>query len=137
MFSFLKQLFQGFAASGTAHLGEHMNPLEKPEELEDCLKQSEQSPVLIFKHSTRCPVSSAAYREMDAYATAGVEGDLPVYLNLVVESRALSNEIASVLGVQHASPQVLLVSNRKALWNASHGAIQADSVRRASAKHAD
>lgn len=134
MFRFLGYFLRQLAASSSPRLGEGMKSLETLEELEECLKQSEAAPVIIFKHSTRCPISTAALQEMNAYVADAGEGAVPVYLNLVVESRPVSNEIAKALGVTHASPQVFLVSERKALWHASHGAIQAQAVRREAAR---
>jgi len=107
--------------------GAGMVALENTDDLAACLARSAETPVLIFKHSTRCPVSSAAMREMSDFV-ARTEAEVPVYLNLVVESRAVSNEIANVLGVRHESPQLLLVRNGEATWHTSHGGIRAAAV---------
>ncbi len=92
-------------------------------EFDALLEESERCPVLIFKHSTRCPVSAAAHSRMAAWERAVGEEAPPVYLVKVIESRELSNEIASHLGVTHKSPQVLLVRDGLAVWNASHSGI--------------
>lgn len=84
-------------------------------EWENILQQSKEKPVLLFKHSTTCPVSAAAYREFTSFET-GVDA----YLVKVIESRPVSNEIESNLGVQHKSPQIFIVSNKEPVWHASH-----------------
>ncbi|MFX3673081.1 MAG: bacillithiol system redox-active protein YtxJ [Paenisporosarcina sp.] len=84
-------------------------------EWENVLKYSKEKPVLVFKHSTTCPVSAAAYKEFTS-----IETDLDAYLVKVIESRPVSNEIERNLGIQHQSPQIFLLSNEKPVWNASH-----------------
>jgi bacillithiol system protein YtxJ len=85
---------------------------------------------LIFKHSTRCPISSHAFEEYDAWrARAGVDAPRTA-LCLVVEARAVSNAIAAKLGVRHESPQAILVDGGKVLWHASHHKITAEELAR-------
>ena len=100
-----------------------MREITTLEEFDAILAESELEPILIFKHSTRCPVSAAANSRMAAWERAVGDEAPPVYLVKVIESRELSNEIAVHLGVAHQSPQVILVRDGFALWNASHGGI--------------
>ncbi len=44
------------------------------------------------------------------------------YLDLI-QFRQISNQIADVFEVEHASPQVLLIKNGECIYNASHGQI--------------
>ena len=73
---------------------------------------------IILKHSTRCPISAAAYREFEIFVNAGT--DVPAYLVLVVENRPVSRLIAEKLEVEHASPQVILLRDGSVAWHASH-----------------
>ncbi|MCC6695835.1 MAG: bacillithiol system redox-active protein YtxJ [Candidatus Hydrogenedentes bacterium] len=98
-------------------------------ELDACLVESEQRPVFIFKHSTACPISSEAYRQVAAYVAAAAPGDPPVYLVKVIEDRPVSNQIADVLGVVHKSPQIILVSSRATAWSASHYGVRAEKMK--------
>jgi bacillithiol system protein YtxJ len=100
-----------------------MREITTLEEFDNLLTDSERGPILIFKHSTRCPVSAAAHSRMQAWERVLGETAPPVYLVRVIEARALSNEIAAHLSVPHQSPQVILVRDGYALWNASHGGI--------------
>lgn len=100
-----------------------MREITTLEEFDMLLAESERYPVLIFKHSTRCPVSAAAYSRMQAWERVLGEMAPVVCLVRVIESRDLSNEIAAHLGVAHQSPQVILVRDGFALWHASHGGI--------------
>jgi len=83
---------------------------------------ADPSPVLIFKHSTRCPISTHAHNEFQAWLDS--KGASPrTALVLVVEDRPVSLEVARRLGVAHQSPQAILVSDGVATWDASHDAI--------------
>jgi bacillithiol system protein YtxJ len=93
------------------------------DEFDTLLEESEIHPVLILKHSTSCPISGGAYGRVQAWERAVGDAAPPIYLVKVIESRALSNEIASQLGVTHQSPQIILVRDGCALWNTSHGKI--------------
>ncbi len=103
--------------------------LQRNQDLEQLLETSKAHPVLIFKHSTQCPISSEAYREFKRFAESS--SSLPCALVLVIENRELSNTIASRLGVRHESPQAIVVKNGQAAWNASHWSITADSLSQA------
>lgn len=87
---------------------------------------------LLFKHSSTCPISAAAFEEYEewlASAPAVPSG----WLNVVAE-RPLARAVAERTGVLHESPQALLLAGGRCLWNASHGAITADSLRAALAR---
>jgi bacillithiol system protein YtxJ len=98
-------------------------------DLDACLTESEQRPLFIFKHSTACPISSEAYRQVAAYVTAAAPEDPPVYLVKVIEDRPVSNQIADNLAVPHKSPQIILVQARAASWSASHYGITAEKLK--------
>lgn len=91
---------------------------------EEMANRSKERPVVIFKHSLTCPISSAAYDEMAEFA-----GE--VALVEVQRARELSAEIENRLGVDHQSPQVIVLRNGQVVWNASHFKITADAVARA------
>ncbi|GAB4231672.1 MAG: hypothetical protein Kow00109_03920 [Acidobacteriota bacterium] len=82
--------------------------------------------VLLFKHSTRCPISARAYRELELFAA---ESPVPILLIWVVEDRPLSNRVAEVLGVPHASPQAIYVRAGEVVWTDSHHRITAEGLR--------
>ena len=83
--------------------------------------KSNQQPVVLFKHSNSCPISSGAYSELRSVA-------VPISLIVVQNARALSNEIVERTGVRHESPQVLVLKNEQVVWSASHWSISADGV---------
>ena len=102
----------------------NFNPVEDAAALERLLARSHEGPVLLFKHSSTCPISARAYREMR-------EVKSPVSIVVVQQSRDLSREIERRTGVPHETPQALVIRNGRAVWNASHFDITADVVERA------
>jgi monothiol bacilliredoxin len=98
--------------------------------IDELADSSKERPVVIFKHSLTCPISAAAYDQMEAF-------DGSVALVEVQRARELSNEIENRLGVPHASPQVIVLSHGQVVWNASHFKITAralaEAVRQAAA----
>jgi bacillithiol system protein YtxJ len=53
---------------------------------------------------------------------------LPYYLDLL-NHRDVSNEIASKFSVVHQSPQLLIISKEKCIYNASHSDIDAEVIK--------
>jgi bacillithiol system protein YtxJ len=106
----------------------HWNELTELEQLEAIINQSEEQPVLIFKHSTRCSISRFALKQFEN------EFDLqdkiaPYYLDLL-NHRDISNEIALHFKVQHQSPQILLLKNRAVVYDTSHENIDATELKK-------
>lgn len=106
-----------------------MQTLDSIQDFERVLQS--ESLLLIFKHSTRCPISSAALGRFSRYIDEAGAAAPPACLINVVECRPVSNEAAARLGVPHQSPQLILTRNGAALWNASHGAITAQAIQEA------
>ena len=100
--------------------------LRQNRDLEQLLEKSKTNPVLIFKHSTQCPISAYSYKEFMTFAESS--GDLACGVVLVIENRRLSDTIEQVLNVQHESPQAIIVVGGRAVWHASHWSITADSL---------
>ncbi|HEY0547709.1 MAG TPA: bacillithiol system redox-active protein YtxJ [Pyrinomonadaceae bacterium] len=94
------------------------------QQLEELLKLSQEKPVVIFKHSTTCPISAAAYQQME-------QMQHEVSLVVVQRSRELSREVEERTGIRHESPQAIILRNGKAAWHASHWKITAEAVERA------
>lgn len=99
------------------------NKIESIEELNQVIEQSNQTPILIFKHSTRCSISSMALNRLErAWSDKDSEKVTPYYLDLI-SHRDVSNNIAETLGIMHESPQAIVLKDGKAIYNASHMSI--------------
>lgn len=100
---------------------------------DDALKAVVDSPrAVLFKHSTRCPVSAYAIDEVVEFAAT--HPDWPVYIINVVEQRPLSNEAAEHLGVRHESPQAFVLQEGRVRWHGSHNEVTADALGREAAR---
>ncbi len=95
--------------------------LDTVEKLNELFEQSNNKPIVLFKHSITCPISTDACNQM-----AIVEGDVNIVI--VQTARPVSNEIESRTNIRHASPQTIILRNGKPIFNASHYDITADKV---------
>ena len=86
-------------------------------QLQDLIVQSKTTPQVIFKHSTRCNVSSVAYQRLkSSKQTADANFH---YLDLI-KYRLISDKVAEVFNEQHESPQVLVIKNGTCTYSESH-----------------
>ncbi|MBP99739.1 MAG: bacillithiol system redox-active protein YtxJ [Acidobacteria bacterium] len=76
---------------------------------------------ILYKHSTRCPVSSVVINEVLRFGET--HPDWKVYVLKVIERRGLSNTVADRLGVPHASPQAFVIKQGRCVWHTSHSGI--------------
>jgi len=98
-------------------------------QLDEIVKNSHNNLQLIFKHSTRCSISAAAFdrlqRKWQGNEILNVE---PLYLDLI-KYRDVSNEIVSRFGVAHQSPQAILIKDGKAIYDNSHFGIDYEEIK--------
>lgn len=80
----------------------------------------------LFKHSSTCPVSAAAWNEYNEYCSLH-PNQLFLYL-VVQEDREFSNEIAEITDIKHESPQLFHFSDQKVDWHASHNKIKSKAM---------
>lgn len=89
-------------------------------QIEEIIELSNSKPVLIFKHSTRCSVSSMSLdRLRRSWKTEDGEKVVPYVLDLIA-FRKLSDRVEEIFGVPHESPQVLVIRNGKSVYDNSH-----------------
>jgi len=100
--------------------------LSTNEDWKNALDHSDQTPVLVFKHSSSCSISGKADSEIVEFAQ---EEDVPVYRVVVQDSRAVSDVIEKELGVRHETPQVILLHEGTSVFNTSHFNVTADTLR--------
>jgi monothiol bacilliredoxin len=98
------------------------------ETLVDVLESSERQPVLFFKHSNTCGVSNRALSEFRRYLQAPESALVGNYLIVIQNAREVSAELARLTGVQHESPQAVIVAEGRAVWNDSHLALKCGTL---------
>jgi bacillithiol system protein YtxJ len=99
--------------------------LSTPEQLDTLLANSVEKPQVIFKHSTRCSISSVVKTRLEK---AGLPDTIDFHYLDLLSYRSLSNKIAEDLKVYHESPQILLVKNGECVYDESHLSIQMNEI---------
>lgn len=97
-------------------------------ELDILFKNSFKDLIVIFKNSTRCPISFAALREFELWASQLNYPNIKLYRVDVIEQRSISNSIEELTGVMHQSPQIIFISNGKVVENFSHSTIRKEKL---------
>ncbi len=92
---------------------------------------STAKPILIFKHSTRCSISSTALARMERGWTPELSATHTVYYLDLLAHRHLSNTISQRYELEHESPQVLVIREGKCVYSVSHLAITPQEVAQA------
>ena len=100
--------------------------VEHEQDFELLVQRSHRTPVFLLKHSTRCPISGAAWREYQRFGEAQPSAEL--WRLLVIESSPLSAKVANTTGIRHQSPQILLFSGGQVVWHASHWLITEEAM---------
>ncbi len=102
-----------------------MKEMTSRQDVDDALGQDT---AILFKHSTRCPISAAARGEMERFLE--LNPDAPVYTVDVNESTEASHYLAQKTGIEHQSPQVIVARAGRAEWHANHFDVRADDLQR-------
>jgi len=100
-----------------------INKVDSVEALDEVFERSYREPVLLFKHSNRCGISSHIL-EMAA------EVDAELNVIVIQENRDLSSDVVSRTGYSHQSPQVFVLVNGKPVYHATHYGIDPEVMSR-------
>lgn len=103
-------------------------PLADDDTLGDLLARSRDAATLVFLHDPYCPISRRAWHELQRLPEEALGA---AFLVDVSRQHDLSDAVEARTGVRHESPQVLILRNGRAVWDASHVAITAEEVARA------
>jgi bacillithiol system protein YtxJ len=117
-----------FKMPETSETQTNFAPVTDAGALDELVARSHETPVVLFKHSTTCPISARAHHQM-----AKLPADVAGQISLVVVQRAreLSRRVAEQTGIRHESPQAIILRNGQAVWSASHFDITAEAVEQA------
>ncbi len=118
--SIINKIFGGSAEEKQSP--EFWSHINSEADLEKAVEESHNKKVAIFKHSTRCFISKTVLKNFEREVAAS-DKDVSFYFLDLLAHRDLSNKIADELGVQHQSPQLIVLENGNAVKNASHQSI--------------
>lgn len=94
--------------------------LKDQAQLAEIRNLSYTQPQVIFKHSTRCSISSMAKSRLER--TPAPEGVDFYFLDLL-KYRSISDQVATDFKVWHESPQLMLINNGECVYEESHSGI--------------
>ncbi len=107
-------------------------PLNEEGQLQTIVEESRESPVLIFKHSTRCSISAVSLNRLERNWKESDTNGLKTYFLDLISYRDISNRISVEFNIEHQSPQVLVIQNGECVHEASHFGIDYEDIRHAS-----
>lgn len=100
--------------------------LTEVNQLEEIALASHEKAQLIFKHSTRCSISATA---LNRFEKAWDAMDTPAYYLDLIAYRPISTEIAEKFGIEHQSPQVLVIKDGQCTYSATHWDISVEDIK--------
>jgi len=103
----------------------HWIHLTDEEQLKNIISKSQSKSQVIFKHSTRCSISSLALQRLQK---AQQPGDVDFYFLDLIAYRNLSNKIADTFKVYHESPQILIIRDGECIYDESHTGISMSDI---------
>ena len=101
--------------------------LTNVQQLDEIKSDSENKLVVIFKHSTRCSISRMALKQFEN--EFDLDYKVTLYFLDLLNFRTISNAISEEFQVIHQSPQMILIKEGKAIYNASHSDIDAADLK--------
>lgn len=76
--------------------------------------------VYLFKHSTRCGISSIVFQK---FKKKMIETKQRYFFINIPKHRAISNEVSDSLKIRHESPQLIIIKDGSAAQHGSHYAL--------------
>lgn len=125
--SFFTNIFNGSENQNDSNTKINWINLTDLGQLNEIISLSHEKPVAIFKHSTRCSVSRMALRQFEK--EFDLSDKVTAYFLDLIAYRDVSDEIAIRFNVQHQSPQLVLIKEGKAVYDASHSDIDAEELK--------
>lgn len=97
-------------------------------DLDKLEKESEEHPVAIFKHSTRCGISKMVLKKFENEYRQQPKENVKLYFLDLLNHRNISNEIAARYNIIHESPQFIIMKNQEIVHHSSHQSIGAQKL---------
>jgi len=99
----------------------NINKVDSLEKLNSVFARSNKTPVVLFKHSNRCGISSHVLEMVGS-----IKGELNVVV--IQENRELSDEVTDRTGYTHQSPQAFVLVSGKPVYHATHYGIDPSRI---------
>ncbi len=106
---------------------EVLTDVRQVEEIQDI---SNKTPVLIYKHSSRCSISAMVLERLKRNWREDDGNYFKAFFLYLIAFREASNAIASVFNVEHESPQILIINKGQSVYDRSHYEINYQDILR-------
>ena len=93
--------------------------LTDEKQIEELIALSKLKPVLLFKHSTRCGISSMVLKRFESKIKKS-ENVFGYYYLELLQYRNISNFIVQKFNIPHQSPQLIVIKNGTVVDYNSH-----------------
>ena len=103
--------------------------IKSKEQFQELDRLSKDKLMVIFKHSTMCPISSMALKRFQKEADFDTE-QVDLFFVNVIDQQAIADAIGEYYGVVHQSPQLLIIKDGEAVYHSSHSAVVPSAVNR-------
>ena len=103
----------------------HWIHLTDEEQIRQIITKSQTRAQVIFKHSTRCSISSVALQRLQRVSQPS---DIDFYFLDLLSYRNISNKIVQEFEVPHESPQVLVIRDGHCVYEESHMGISMTDI---------
>lgn len=107
------------------------NNLRSVDQIEKIRAESKKNPVLIFKHSTRCNISRTSLDRLERSWKDDEMENVTLYFLDLLSYREMSARISEEFGVEHESPQVIIIRDEQPTYDRSHFEIDYQHIREA------
>ena len=101
--------------------------LSEPEQLSGLIMESSSIPVIIYKHSSRCGLSTMTENKLEEGWDL-LKPKVRLYFLDLIRNREVSNSVAERFNVRHQSPQILIIKNGICVYNSSHYEINVETI---------
>ncbi len=101
--------------------------IESVSQLDEILQNTGELPIVLFKHSTRCSISTMVLNNFEQNWSLSEEACTLYYIDLL-KFRDVSNRIEELTGIMHQSPQVIVIAEKEIIYDATHSSIDAKRI---------
>ena len=99
--------------------------LTDEDQLNNIINRSQEKSQVIFKHSSRCSISSIVLNRLKQNIPPE---DVDFYFLDLLAYRKISNKVTQLFHVHHESPQILIIKKGKCVYDESHLGISMDEI---------
>ena len=103
--------------------------LDSPEMQQEMKAASENEKVLVLKFSPKCAINYVVRNLLEREWAEG-EMRMKTYIVDVISGKGISAQIEKDYGVDHESPQAIIIDKGKVVFHASHGKVIYSELRK-------